>query len=120
MWEIRKELEARKENLIHLLNNKKDFLELEKQHQIYGAIKELDCVIRIIESNREDEAMQKEHKPGLAIKAVTNKSLDVGISESTMSEQQAEQEQAATMKKVSKQVKKFKNPIRIKFSKNDA
>lgn len=59
MWGLRKELETRKENLICALQNKRDFLELEKQHQIYGAIKELDHVLKLMEEHREVEIMNK-------------------------------------------------------------
>lgn len=99
MWSLRKELETRKENLIYTLQNKKDFLELEKQHQIYGAIKELDHVLKLIESQREEEVM---NKPRQVV-------LNEGITE-----------QHTIFKEVNKKVKKFKIPIKLKFAKNDA
>jgi len=99
MWELRKELETRKENLIYILKNKKDFLELEKQHQIYGAIKELDHVLRLMEQFREEEVMSK------ARQLVLTDNI---------------QEQESKPAKVEKKVKRFKSPIRIRFAKNDA
>jgi hypothetical protein len=99
MWEIRKELENRKENLIYTLKNKKDFLELEKQHQIYGAIKELDHIIKLMEQYREEEIM--------------NKPRELVLNDST-------EENSSTLKVVSEKVRKFKIPVKIKFAKNDA
>ena len=99
MWELRKELEKRKENLIYTLKNKKDFLELEKQHQIYGAIKELDHVLRLMEQYREEEVMSKPRQ------LVLNDNSS---------------EQDNTFKKVGKKVKKFKSPVKIRFAKSDA
>lgn len=99
MWELKKELETRKENLIYTLKNKKDFLELEKQHQIYGAIKELDHVLRLMEHHREEEVMSKPKQ------VVLNENI---------SEQESNLEEKET------KVRKFKSPIRIRFAKNDA
>ena len=97
MWELRKELETRKENLIYILKNKKDFLELEKQHQIYGAIKELDHLLKLMENYREEEAMRK-------VRQIIN----------------GEESEGSIIKKVGEQVRKIKSPIRIKFAKSDA
>ena len=99
MWTIRKELESRKENLIYTLQNKKDFLELEKQHQIYGAIKELDHVLKLIEHQREEEVM--------------NKPRQMVLSDSSS-------EQEPDLKKTEEKVKKFGSPLKIRFAKNDA
>jgi len=99
MWTIRKELESRKENLIYTLQNKKDFLELEKQHQIYGAIKELDHVLKLIEHQREEEVM--------------NKPRQMVLSDSSS-------EQEPDLKKTEEKVKKFRSPLKIRFAKNDA
>ncbi len=46
--ELKKSLEMRQENLIYLLKSKKEQLELEKQHQIYGAIKEIELFIETL------------------------------------------------------------------------
>ncbi|MBN2459356.1 hypothetical protein JXB28_03665 [Candidatus Woesearchaeota archaeon] len=100
MWELRKELENRKENLIYTLKNKKDFIELEKQHQMYGAIKELDHVLRLMDNYREEEAMAK-------------LSQMIDSAEATETE-------SSSFQKVGEKVRKFKSPIRIKFAKNDA
>jgi len=99
MWTLRKELETRKENLIYTLQNKRDFLELEKQHQIYGAIKELDHVLKLIEHHREEEVMSKPRQI-------------------VLNDNQTEQESG--VKKVKEKTKKFKSPFRIKFAKSDA
>lgn len=94
MWELKKELETRKENLIYILKNKKDFLELEKQHQIYGAIKELDLILSLMEQYREEEFVSKPRQL-------------------VLDDNKLEEEPA--LKKVGKKAKKFKSPIRIKF-----
>lgn len=99
MWSLRKELETRKENLIYTLQKKKDFLELEKQHQIYGAIKELDHVLKLMEYQREEEVM--------------NKPRQVVFNDNHT-------EQESTIKKIKEKTKKFKSPLKIKFAKNDA
>ncbi|MBW2990617.1 hypothetical protein KY348_02840 [Candidatus Woesearchaeota archaeon] len=99
MWMLRKELEIRKENLIFTLKSKKDFLELEKQHQIYGAIKELDHVLGLIEHHREEEVMNKPRK------LVLNN--DITGEESVMKEKK-------------RKTIKFKSPLKIKFAKSDA
>jgi len=105
MWELRKELEIRKENLIYTLKNKKDFLELEKQHQIYGAIKELDHVLRLIEQYREEE--------------VTNKPRQL-ILTNTINNSENNSEQEHVLKEKERKIRKFRSPIRIRFVKNDA
>jgi hypothetical protein len=113
MWELKKEIETRKENLILILKNKKDALEIEKQHQIYGAIKELDHVIKLMEQYREEEIF---HKP---------KQLDIDTSyvETSCGEEEEEEvmqkEKASAIKIVGEKVRKFKS-IKIKFAKNDA
>nr|MCK4930200.1 hypothetical protein [Nanoarchaeota archaeon] len=99
MWELRKELETRKENLIYTLKNKRDFLELEKQHQIYGAVKELAHVLRLIEQYREEEVMSKPKQ--------------IILNDNSL-------EQEKVLKKTRKKVRKFKSPIKIKFAKSDA
>ena len=97
MWELKRELDTRKENLMFLLKNKKDFLEIEKQHQLYGAIKELDHVISLIENQRDEQQIENTEQATIVLN--TN---------------EGEQEIKAT--KVSEKTKKFKIPISFKFS----
>jgi hypothetical protein len=92
MEDIVRSLEARKENLIFLLKNKKDFLELEKQHQIYGAIKEIDYILRMISYSKEEPEQQ----------VVMNNDGKESV-----------------VKKIGERVRSFKAPIRIKFSKDE-
>jgi hypothetical protein len=99
MWLLRKELETRKENLIYTLKYKKDLLELEKQHQIYGAIKELDHVIKLMEQYREEEIMSKPRP--------------IVLNENKRSSEEA-------MQIIDTKVSRFRSPIRIRFAKNDA
>ncbi|MCD6589863.1 hypothetical protein J7K74_01600 [Candidatus Woesearchaeota archaeon] len=58
LLELRKVFEKRKYNLIKLLENPKD-LSPEKQHQIYGAILEIDNFLRAIDHFREKEMNRK-------------------------------------------------------------
>ncbi len=113
MWELKKDLETRKENLIFLLKNKKDFLEIEKQHQLYGAIKEIDHIISLIEHQRDKEQIEKiETQSSETISApdlkVLNKTAIIVNTE--------EGEQEIVAKKVSEKTKKFRIPISFKFS----
>ena len=55
--------ENRKGKLVSLLNFNKDTLSLEKQHQIYGAISELDYLADMLK-NLKDEEIEKENNPG--------------------------------------------------------
>ena len=103
MWELKKEIETRKENLIFTLKNKKDLLELEKQHQIYGAIKELSHILELMEQFREEEMLSKPRS--------------VDFSEENRAENEAH---TSTLKLVDQKVRKFKIPIKIRFAKNDA
>ncbi|MFH2021307.1 MAG: hypothetical protein ABIJ34_07880 [archaeon] len=41
-------MEKRRTELIEMLENSRDSLELEKQHQLYGAINEIDLFLRTI------------------------------------------------------------------------
>ena len=112
MWELKKEIESRKENLIYALKNKKEFLELEKQHQIYGAIKELDHVLDLIEQYREIELLSKPRQ------------LELAAYESTSGDEEEEEIKAQTqnrkvVKVVDEKVRKFRVPIKIRFAKND-
>ena len=100
MWALRKELETRKENLIFTLQNKRDFLELEKQHQIYGAIKELNHVLKLMEHHREEEVMSKPRQM-------------------VLNENHVETESDGMIEKKDEKVRKFKSPLRIRFAKKD-
>ncbi len=55
-------LHDRKGKLITYLNNYTDELSLEKQHQLYGAITELDTMIEILKNLRKKE-IHKESNP---------------------------------------------------------
>jgi hypothetical protein len=94
MEDIVRSLEARKENLIFLLKNKKEFLELEKQHQIYGAIKEIDYILRMISYSKEEQEPEQQ--------IVMNNDGKESV-----------------VKKIGERVRSFKAPIRIKFSKDE-
>jgi hypothetical protein len=48
MEDIKKDLEARKFKLVNMLKFESENIALERQHQIYGAIKELDMVIGLV------------------------------------------------------------------------
>jgi|GEM_PF-1869623 len=115
MWELKKEIENRKENLIYTLKNKKDFLELEKQHQIYGAIKELSHIISLMEQYREEERINKPKALELKASYIQTKGGD-----EEEEEIKTQKEKLIGLKLVSEKVRKFKIPIRIKFAKNDA
>jgi hypothetical protein len=92
MDDIKKNLEARKDNLIFLLKNKKEFLELEKQHQIYGAIKEIDYILRMLYYASRDEP-----------------------SESIIIQNE---EHTSIIRKLGERARKFRSPIKIKFQKD--
>ncbi len=113
MWELKKEIETRKENLILILKNKKEMLSLEKQHQIYGAIKELDHIIRIIEQFKEEETIRPRQMD-----------IDTSYIETSGGEEEEEevmaQQKMSNVKMIDEKVRKFKYPIRIRFAKNDA
>lgn len=94
MEDIMKSLETRKENLIFLLKNKKQFLELEKQHQIYGAIKEIDYILRMISYSKEEPEQEQQ----VVVSAEGRETV---------------------VKKVGERVRSFKSPIRIKFRKEE-
>lgn len=89
--ELKKSLEMRQENLIFLLKNKKDDLELEKQHQIYGAIKEIDYILRMLKVSEEEDV---EELTTTGSESMPRKAI-----------------------KVEEKQKSFKIPIRIKFQK---
>ena len=54
-------LHDRKGKLITYLNNYTDELPLEKQHQLYGAITELDTMIEILKNLRKKEIHKESH-----------------------------------------------------------
>jgi hypothetical protein len=91
--EIKKSLEVRQENLIFLLKNKKEHLDLEKQHQIYGAIKEIDYILRMMKVTEEEENEER-----------------VSASEDSQ----------RTPVKVEEKTRTFKIPIKLRFQKNEA
>ncbi len=93
--EIKKSLEMRQENLIFLLKNKKEDLELEKQHQIYGAIKEIDYILRMLKATEEQEEVEELS----TVEGNTAMPRPVAI-------------------KVEEKQKNFRVPIRIKFQKD--
>ncbi len=53
--DIKKIFEKRRYNLINALENNKDEIELSKQHQIYGAIKEIENMLKTLDYHREQE-----------------------------------------------------------------
>ncbi|MFH0870385.1 MAG: hypothetical protein V1866_05005 [archaeon] len=95
MDDIKRNLEIRRENLIFLLKNKREHLELEKQHQIYGAIKEIDYIMRMIEHLPEEENMSRNR---IMIKDESSESVEA-------------------FHKIGQRVRAFKSPIRIRFQK---
>ena len=103
MWELKKELEERKENLIYVLKNKKEYIELEKQHQMYGAIKELDHVIQMVENFNQPQTSRiitsggEEDEEEVVSKSLENKNI---------------------LHKVGEKVRKLKT-FKIRFAKND-
>ena len=99
--ELRKSLEMRQENLIFLLKNKKDQLELEKQHQLYGAIKEIDYILRMLSVSEEEEVEEMK-----------------GFEQQQMQQPQPQplRQQPPTIKQPAEK-KSFKVPIKIKFQK---
>ncbi len=50
---LQREFEDRRHSLIETLQRNKDSLELSKQHQIYGAIKEIEVFLKAIDHQRE-------------------------------------------------------------------
>jgi len=115
MWELKKEIENRKENLIYTLKNKKDFLELEKQHQIYGAIKELNHILELIDRFREEEILAKPRQLELDLHEASG-----GDEEEEEIKTQPVVQKQKMLRVVSERVRKIKSPIKIRFAKNDA
>ncbi len=52
---LRRNFEERRLSLIETLQRQRDELELSKQHQLYGAIKEIESFLKAIDSLREEE-----------------------------------------------------------------
>jgi hypothetical protein len=90
--EIRKSLELRQQNLISLLKNQKETLELEKQHQIYGAIKEIDYILRMLKVQEEEHAE--------ILKTIGS-------------------DETYDIVKVEEKTRRFKMPFSLKFDKNE-
>ncbi len=64
--DISEALEKRRTELIDMLESNRDSIELEKQHQIYGAINEIDLFLHTIDfyqSNIKEEAPLRLAKP---------------------------------------------------------
>ncbi|MFH1771007.1 MAG: hypothetical protein ABH828_05645 [archaeon] len=55
LLEIKKIFERRKLNLMRALENGKEDIELSKQHQMYGAIKELENILKTLDYYQELE-----------------------------------------------------------------
>ena len=55
LLEIKKIFEKRKLNLIRALENGKEDIELSKQHQMYGAVKELENILKTLDYYQEIE-----------------------------------------------------------------
>jgi|TARA_B100000315_G_C14120980_1_gene382562 hypothetical protein len=69
LWEFKKNFEKRRYNLLNTLQNGKEDIDLSRQHQIYGAIKELENTLRTIDyfqeqtvKNNFDIKLSKESK----------------------------------------------------------
>ncbi len=62
LGEISNLLEKRRIELIDMLENKEEVLELEKQHQIYGAINEIELFLQTI-SYYEKSSSEKSIEP---------------------------------------------------------
>jgi len=55
-------IKQRKNKLNTYLSNNLDSLELEKHHQIKGAINEIDFILNLLENHKKEE-IKKENKP---------------------------------------------------------
>lgn len=53
--DLRKTFEERRVHLINLLEDQKSGLDLSKKHQVYGAIREIENVLRTLETVRDAE-----------------------------------------------------------------
>lgn len=61
LTEIKKVFEKRRFNLIRTLETGREEIELSKQHQMYGAIKEIENIMRTIEHYRELEIKENDN-----------------------------------------------------------
>lgn len=111
--EIKKSLEMRQENLITLLKEKKDSLEIEKQHQIYGAVKEIDYILRMMKvAEEEEEDEEDEGEEDFTSIAVSTGSQAQETVSNIAGDKQME------LVKVQENTRKFKFPFSIKFQKD--
>ena len=53
--DVTKAIEERKRKLICFLNNQKDDISAEKKHQLYGAINEIDVILKVIKEHKNIE-----------------------------------------------------------------
>jgi len=53
--EIKKTFEKRRYNLINALEDNKEDIDISKQHQIYGAIREIENMLKTLDFHREQE-----------------------------------------------------------------
>ncbi len=90
--EIRKSLELRQQNLINLLKDMREHLDLEKQHQLYGAIKEIDYILKMLIVSDEEEVQ---------IMKAMGSEVDIEVV------------------KVHESSRKFKMPFTLKFDKDE-
>jgi len=72
LHKLKRQFEERRLNLIETLQKGKESLELSKQHQLYGAIKEIEQFLKAIEYHREqqitkaDFELKREGPPALS------------------------------------------------------
>ena len=67
--ELKKNLEARKFQLVNMLKFDSETIALERQHQMYGAVKEIDLMLGMLIE------FQKDQKRGLDLKGVNKDEL---------------------------------------------
>lgn len=67
-------LMKRRAELVDMLENRNDSLQLEKQHQIYGAINEIDLFLQTM-SFYEKNSTRKDMEPINLVRPVESKSL---------------------------------------------
>ncbi len=69
---LKRQFEDRRLNLIETLQKEKEHLELSKQHQLYGAIKEIEQFLKAIDFHREQQVakadfeLKREGPPALS------------------------------------------------------
>ncbi|MBN2142737.1 hypothetical protein JW711_05410 [Candidatus Woesearchaeota archaeon] len=113
--DLKKSLELRQENLIFLLKNKKEQLELEKQHQIYGAIKEIDYILRMMKYSSEED----DYEPSYVTTSNPRSAAEEMYREDPRQQIVMEQQQSSQkVMPVQERTRKLGIPIRIKFRKN--